>query len=51
LSESELLRQAFGHLVDYIVLNNDIDETIRQLELIVEKLHARPQWLPVSWVY
>jgi len=51
LSESELLRQAFGHLFDFVVLNNDIDETIRQLELIVEKLHARPQWLPVSWVY
>jgi len=51
LSESELLRQAFGHLFDYQILNNDIDETIRQLELIIEKLHARPQWLPVSWVY
>ncbi|VDK27790.1 unnamed protein product [Gongylonema pulchrum] len=51
LRESEILRQAFGHLFDYVILNNDIDETIRQLELVVEKLHACPQWLPVSWVY
>ncbi|VDK46990.1 unnamed protein product [Anisakis simplex] len=51
LKDSEILRQAFGHLFDYVILNNDIDETIRQLELIVEKLHACPQWLPVSWVY
>ncbi|VDN04558.1 unnamed protein product [Thelazia callipaeda] len=51
LRESEILRQAFGHLFDYVILNNDIDETIRQLELVVEKLNACPQWVPVSWVY
>ncbi|CAG9529528.1 unnamed protein product [Cercopithifilaria johnstoni] len=51
LRESEVLRQAFGHLFDYVILNNDIDETIRQLELVVEKLNACPQWIPVSWVY
>uniref|UniRef100_A0A914VSS9 Peripheral plasma membrane protein CASK n=1 Tax=Plectus sambesii TaxID=2011161 RepID=A0A914VSS9_9BILA len=51
LKESELLRQAYGHFFDFVILNNDIDETIRQLEVIVEKLHACPQWVPVSWVY
>ncbi|VIO89051.1 abnormal cell lineage protein 2, putative [Brugia malayi] len=51
LRESEILRQAFGHLFDYVILNNDIDETIRQLELVVEKLNACPQWVPVSWIY
>uniref|UniRef100_A0AC35FQJ7 Uncharacterized protein n=1 Tax=Panagrolaimus sp. PS1159 TaxID=55785 RepID=A0AC35FQJ7_9BILA len=49
--ESEVLRQAFGHLFDYVICNNDIDETIRQLENVVEKLNAIPQWVPVSWVY
>ncbi|PAV73782.1 hypothetical protein WR25_16302 [Diploscapter pachys] len=51
LRESDILRQAFGHLFDYIIVNNDIDETIQQLERLVEKLPACPQWLPVSWVY
>ncbi|PIO73844.1 guanylate kinase [Teladorsagia circumcincta] len=51
LRESEILRQAFGHLFDYVLVNNDIDETIAQLENIAEKLPACPQWLPVSWVY
>lgn len=51
LRESELLRQAYGHYFDFVIVNNDIDETIRQLELIVEKLHTCPQWVPVSWVY
>uniref|UniRef100_A0AC34QGE1 Peripheral plasma membrane protein CASK n=1 Tax=Panagrolaimus sp. JU765 TaxID=591449 RepID=A0AC34QGE1_9BILA len=49
--ESEILRQAFGHLFDFVICNNDIDETIRQIETIVEKLNAIPQWVPVSWVY
>ncbi|CAJ0575124.1 unnamed protein product, partial [Mesorhabditis spiculigera] len=51
LKESEILRQAFGHLFDYVIVNNDIDETIAQLERLVEKLNVSPQWLPVSWVY
>jgi calcium/calmodulin-dependent serine protein kinase len=51
LRESEMLRQAYGHFFDYVILNNDIDETIKQLEIITEKLHTCPQWVPVSWVY
>uniref|UniRef100_A0A1I8C1W0 Peripheral plasma membrane protein CASK n=1 Tax=Meloidogyne hapla TaxID=6305 RepID=A0A1I8C1W0_MELHA len=51
VKESEMLHQTFGHLFDLILVNNDIDETIRQLESIVEKLSAIPQWVPISWVY
>lgn len=51
VKESDMLRQSFGHLFDFILVNNDIDETIRQLETVVEKLAAIPQWVPVSWVY
>ncbi|KAI6243847.1 hypothetical protein M3Y99_00049800 [Aphelenchoides fujianensis] len=49
--ESEILRLAFGHLFDYQILNNDIDDTIRQLSELMEKLNAIPQWIPLSWVY
>uniref|UniRef100_A0A8R1HWN0 Uncharacterized protein n=1 Tax=Caenorhabditis japonica TaxID=281687 RepID=A0A8R1HWN0_CAEJA len=51
LNESDVLRQAFGHLFDFIITNSDIDDTIAQLERLVEKLPAYPQWLPVTWVY
>ncbi|CAK5070764.1 unnamed protein product [Meloidogyne enterolobii] len=51
VKESEMLSQSFGHLFDLILVNNDIDETIRQLERVVEKLSATPQWVPISWVY
>ena len=51
VKESELLRAAYGHLFDYVICNNDIDDTIRQLESLLEKLNACPQWLPFSWIY
>jgi len=51
VKESELLRQAYGHYFDLVVVNNDIDETIRQLEATVDKLNSCAQWVPVSWVY
>ncbi|KAI1716437.1 guanylate kinase domain-containing protein [Ditylenchus destructor] len=51
LKESEVLRQAFGHLFDYVICNSNIEDTIHQLEAIIEKLSAFQQWVPVSWVY
>ncbi|XP_050294146.1 peripheral plasma membrane protein CASK isoform X3 [Anthonomus grandis grandis] len=49
--ESEMLKQAYGHYFDLIIVNNDIDETISALETAIEKVQTTPQWIPVSWVY
>ncbi|CAH1134855.1 unnamed protein product [Ceutorhynchus assimilis] len=49
--ESEMLKQAYGHYFDLIIVNNDIDETIGALETAIEKVQTTPQWIPVSWVY
>ncbi|XP_031787804.1 peripheral plasma membrane protein CASK isoform X1 [Nasonia vitripennis] len=49
--ESDMLRQAYGHFFDLTIVNNDIDETIAQLEDAIERFHTTPQWVPVSWVY
>lgn len=49
--ESDLLRQAYGHLFDLTIVNNDIEETIAALERAIERVHATPQWIPVAWVY
>ncbi|XP_011497920.1 PREDICTED: peripheral plasma membrane protein CASK isoform X5 [Ceratosolen solmsi marchali] len=51
VKESEMLRQAYGHFFDLTIVNNDIDETIAQLEDAIERFHTTPQWVPVSWVY
>uniref|UniRef100_UPI00358EBB53 peripheral plasma membrane protein CASK isoform X3 n=1 Tax=Myxine glutinosa TaxID=7769 RepID=UPI00358EBB53 len=49
--ESELLHKAYGHYFDSVVVNNDIDETIRRVEEAVDLVSSSPQWVPVSWVY
>ncbi|XP_024945961.1 peripheral plasma membrane protein CASK isoform X4 [Cephus cinctus] len=49
--ESEMLKQAYGHFFDLTIVNNDIEETIAQLEAAIERVHTTPQWIPVSWVY
>lgn len=49
--ESDLLRQAYGHLFDLTIVNNDIEETIAALERAIDRVHSTPQWVPVAWVY
>ena len=49
--ESDLLRQAYGHLFDLTIVNNDIEETIAALERAIDRVHSTPQWIPVAWVY
>lgn len=49
--ESDMLRQAYGHFFDLTIVNNDISETISTLETAIDKVHATPQWIPVSWLY
>lgn len=51
VKESELLQQAYGHYFDLVIVNNDIEETIRSLQHAMEKVSLQPQWVPVSWVY
>ncbi|XP_065169553.1 peripheral plasma membrane protein CASK isoform X10 [Atheta coriaria] len=49
--ESDMLRSAYGHYFDLTIVNNDIDDTIGNLEAAIEKVQTTPQWIPVSWVY
>ncbi|XP_069357596.1 peripheral plasma membrane protein CASK isoform X7 [Maniola hyperantus] len=49
--ESELLRRTYGHYFDMSIVNNDIDDTLAQLEAALARMRSTPQWVPVSWVY
>ncbi|XP_053605205.1 peripheral plasma membrane protein CASK isoform X3 [Plodia interpunctella] len=49
--ESENLRRTYGHYFDLTIVNNDIDDTLAQLEAALARLRSTPQWVPVSWVY
>ncbi|XP_022130180.1 peripheral plasma membrane protein CASK isoform X3 [Pieris rapae] len=49
--ESEQLRRTYGHYFDLSIVNNDIDDTLAQLEAALGRLRSTPQWVPVCWVY
>ena len=49
--ESELLKTAYGHVFDQTVVNDDIEETIKILEAVMNEIHGKPQWIPSAWVY
>ncbi|XP_049870946.1 peripheral plasma membrane protein CASK isoform X2 [Pectinophora gossypiella] len=49
--ESEQLRRTYGHYFDLTIVNNDIEDTLGQLETALVRLRSTPQWVPVSWVY
>ena len=46
-----MLRQAYGHFFDLIIVNNDIGETIAKLENAIDTVHSTSQWVPVAWLY
>ncbi|XP_022242964.1 peripheral plasma membrane protein CASK-like [Limulus polyphemus] len=49
--ESEILQQTYGHLFDFTITNNNIEETIDTLEQQLKQINKTSQWVPVSWVY
>lgn len=51
VKDSEMLQRAYKHLFDITIVNEDIDETLNELEHALETAHTTPQWVPVSWVY
>lgn len=51
IKESAQLKSSYGHYFDLVVVNNDIEETIRILEQTMENLPSSTQWIPVSWIY
>ncbi|KAJ8266913.1 hypothetical protein GJAV_G00136100 [Gymnothorax javanicus] len=49
--ESDAILAAYGHYFDVVLVNNDVDETVKGVEEAIERVTSTPQWVPVSWVY
>ncbi|XP_065211288.1 peripheral plasma membrane protein CASK isoform X4 [Planococcus citri] len=51
VKDSEMLQRAYKHLFDITIINEDIDDTLNELEHALEIAHTTVQWVPVAWVY
>ncbi|XP_050388696.1 MAGUK p55 subfamily member 7 [Patella vulgata] len=43
------LEERFGHLFDYVIVNADLTDALRELILITNKIEKEPQWVPIGW--
>ena len=39
-----------GHYFDHVLENEDLQKTVNDLILCVQRLESEPQWVPASWV-
>lgn len=49
--ESDAIQTTYGHFFDVVLINNDVDESVKGVEEAMERAISTPQWVPVSWVY
>uniref|UniRef100_A0A8C5HVT0 55 kDa erythrocyte membrane protein n=1 Tax=Gouania willdenowi TaxID=441366 RepID=A0A8C5HVT0_GOUWI len=49
--ESDAIWNTYRHFFDVILVNNDVDESVKGVEEALEHATSTPQWVPVSWVY
>ncbi|KAM6970768.1 55 kDa erythrocyte membrane protein [Aplochiton taeniatus] len=49
--ESDAILATYRHFFDVVLVNNDVDESVKGVEEAIEHANSTPQWVPVSWVY
>lgn len=47
---AEQMDECYGHWVDYVLVKEDPASALAELQLVLERVHVEPQWVPVSWV-
>ncbi|XP_003971138.1 55 kDa erythrocyte membrane protein isoform X1 [Takifugu rubripes] len=49
--ESETILNTYRQYFDVVLVNNDVNESVKIVEEALEHATTTPQWVPVSWVY
>lgn len=50
ISASEQLFQIYGHMFDHVLTNANLDATLEQLLIIINRLEHEPTWVPSDWI-
>ncbi|XP_058061560.1 protein PALS2 isoform X1 [Anopheles bellator] len=51
VEESALLQRKYDKYLDMVIVNEDFDDTFRQVTEALEQLSHEHQWVPVNWIY
>uniref|UniRef100_A0A3B3C4Q5 MAGUK p55 scaffold protein 2a n=1 Tax=Oryzias melastigma TaxID=30732 RepID=A0A3B3C4Q5_ORYME len=49
--ESNKIQAAYGHYFDLSIVNENLDETYRNVKAALQTVSKNPQWVPVTWVF
>lgn len=49
-ASAAFIDQHYGHLVDAVLLKEDLHSAQSQLRMLLEKLNKDTHWVPISWV-
>jgi hypothetical protein len=49
-ASAAFIEQHYGHLVDTVLVREDLQGACSQLKALLEKLGKEPHWVPISWV-
>ena len=49
--ESDAILATYRHFFDVVIVNDDVDKSVKGVEEAMEHATSNPQWVPVSWVY
>ena len=47
---AEQMDERYGHWVDRILVKEDPASALAELQAMLERVEAVPQWVPTSWV-
>ncbi|XP_014213419.1 MAGUK p55 subfamily member 6 isoform X2 [Copidosoma floridanum] len=51
VEESAALQRAYEKYIDLVIVNEDFDNTFRQVVAALDALAEEDQWVPVNWIY
>lgn len=51
VEESAMLQRKYEKYLDMVIVNEDFDQTFRQVLDALEVLSHEHQWVPVNWIY
>lgn len=47
---SREIEETYGHLFDFVLVNNDLNQAFVELLNEINRIEMEPQWVPASWI-
>lgn len=49
IASAHAMESQYGHLVEEVIVNDDLALAFTELKNALRKIEKEPQWIPVAW--